>query len=117
VKPEQLTGSHDFRRLNPHIFPQGSGQVAVVECDPRNAALAENQSQARPAGCVLVRFTSVRKRLLDPDNLSCKWLLDSLRYVGAIRGDEPDRIALEAAQRKAAKNETEHTLIEVFQIA
>jgi hypothetical protein len=46
-------------------------------------------------------------------SLSEKWTLDCLRYIGVIRGDEPDKITLETTQRKAAKGEAEHTLITI----
>ena len=48
-------------------------------------------------------------------NLSVKWLLDACRYARIIRGDEPEKITLEVTQRKCAKGEREHTIIEIVQ--
>lgn len=90
-----------------------AGAYPVVECPAGNESLAANQSQEAATGRLHIRFTSVRKRLCDPDNLSEKWLLDALRFTGAIQGDEPDKITLETTQRKCRKGEQEHTLIEI----
>ena len=78
--------------------------------------LAAGQGEKGDSGKFSVRFESVRKRLCDPDNLSPKWLLDSLRYAKIIPGDEPDKITLEVAQRKCNKNEPEHTIIEITKL-
>lgn len=84
-----------------------------LERHPRHEPLAAHRLQKKGQGRVHIRFVSVRKRLLDPDNLCEKFLLDCLRNCGAIDGDEPDKITLETTQRRAAKGEAEHTLIEV----
>ena len=81
-----------------------------------NEPLAQSKGKKTNAGRFSVRFISVRKRLLDPDNLSCKWLLDSLRYASIISGDEPEKISLEVTQRKCRKDESEHTIIEVKEL-
>ena len=91
---------------NPRTTPK-------LECSFGNEPLAEGQGEKTNAGKFSVRFISVRKRLLDPDNLSCKWLLDSLRYASIISGDEPEKITLEVTQRKCRKDESEHTIVEV----
>lgn len=91
-----------------------SGKDSKLEPDPGNSALPALQDEARPARRIHVRIVSVRKRLCDPDNLSPKWLLDCLRYCGAIRDDTPEEITLETTQRKAKKGEQEHTVIELF---
>jgi hypothetical protein len=75
--------------------------------------LAADRCQEGTAVQFLVRFTSVRKQLCDPDNLSVKYLLDALRFAAVIPGDEPEKIQLEVTQRKCRKGEREHTLIEV----
>lgn len=84
-----------------------------MEHHPRARPLATGKTEAQDSGRVHIRFVSVRKRLLDPDNLSCKWTLDALRYAGIIQGDEPDKITLETTQRKAEKGEEEKTIIEI----
>lgn len=91
-----------------------AGAVAVVERPARPQSLEANRSEEAAASRLHIRFVSVRKRLCDPDNLSEKWLLDCLRNCGAIIGDEPDKITLETGQRKCAKDEAEHTVIEIY---
>lgn len=85
----------------------------IVECPARHESLAKDQGKEAATGRLHIRFVSVRKRLCDPDNLSVKWLLDCLRFIGAIQGDEPDKITLEVTQRKAVKGEQEYTEIEI----
>ena len=106
--------STDFKRANTHLAPASPRPNAVMECDSRVAALAPSKAKEADSERVHIRFVSVRKRLLDPDNLSEKWLLDCLRFCGAIKGDEPEKITLETTQRKAAKGEEEHTIIEIY---
>ena len=109
----------DLDRLlkrNPALSLGDSGAAAKLEHAVSNGPLATGQAQKAATGRVHIRFVSTRKRLLDPDNLSEKWALDCLRYLGVIQGDEPDKITLETTQPKAAKGEEEHTLIEVFEI-
>ena len=95
---------------------EGAGPNPKLERTPGDAALGASQAQKADSGRVHLRIVSIRKRLLDPDNLSPKWTIDALRYCRIIRGDEPDKITLEVSQRKAAKGEEEHTLIEVYRI-
>jgi len=97
----------------PHANHQtdNSRTPAKLEQDTWHGTLAAQPVEAPATSRVHIRFESVRKRLCDPDNLSEKWTLDCLRYIGVIRGDEPDKITLETTQRKAAKNEAEHTQI------
>ena len=97
------------------VNPQDTRTAPELERADRPSELALARKDEK--GCaerVHVCFTSVRKRLLDPDNVVCKWTLDALRFSGVLRGDEPDKITLEIKQRKAEKGEEEHTLIELF---
>lgn len=95
---------------------QGSGQSPKPKRTDRSSELALDRTAKEGGPARLhVRFTSIRKRLCDPDNLVVKWLLDSLRYCGAIPGDEPDKITLEVQQRKVRKGEGEFTMIEIYQ--
>ena len=89
---------------NPHPLP-------IVERHPSTGTLATHEEQEGGAGRVHLRIVSIRKRLLDPDNLSVKWLIDCLRYARIIQGDEPDKITLQVEQRKCAKGESEATQI------
>ena len=89
---------------NPH-------PLSLLERNPCTGTLAKDEGEEGRAGRVHLRIVSIRKRLLDPDNLSVKWLIDCLRYSSIIRGDEPDKITLQVEQRKCAKGEAEATEI------
>lgn len=103
--------SKSFHALNPHLAR--TGKATKLERDSGNAALEAPQTQSLHSGRVFVRVTSVRKRLLDPDNLCEKYHLDCLRYAGLLRDDTAAEIDLKTQQRKAAKGEEEHTEIQV----
>jgi hypothetical protein len=60
-----------------------------------------------------VRVTSYRARLLDPDNLCVKYLIDALRNTGILEDDTPDHIALTVAQKKVKDRSQEKTLLEI----
>lgn len=98
----------DTRTTNPRKTPK-------LERATGDGALGKNQGEKANAGRLHIRFESVRKRLLDPDNIAEKWLLDALRFANIIQGDEPEKITLETTQRKCEKGEEEHTLIQIFQ--
>lgn len=96
-------------------LPAGSARpTAEPECaagDPV-APAAGDQKEDRPR--FHVRITSVRRRLLDEDNLVGTFHCDLLRYAGVIPDDAPHLCRIETTQRKAAKGEEEHVVIEVF---
>ena len=83
----------------------------IVECPVVHDPLEANPREERAAGKLHIRFISWRQRLCDPDNLSVKWLLDCLRYCGAIEGDEPEKIRLEVTQQKVKLKSNERTEI------
>lgn len=105
-------GSKSLREVN----APSAGKVAIVEHSPRDAPLGTGKAKEPNAGRVLVRVTSVRKRLLDEDNICEKFHVDLCRYSGMLRGDEPDKTAIQTTQRKAGKEEEEHTMIEIFDL-
>lgn len=84
-----------------------------LECDPSNAPLATSEVQEGAESRICVRVCSVRKRLLDEDNLCEKYAVDSLRAIAAIPADDPATVRIETTQRKAAKGEAEHTEITI----
>lgn len=88
--------------------------AAVVEPNPCDAPLDAQKVQGQPDARILVRVTSVRRRLLDEDNLCEKFHVDLCRYAGVIPDDAPDRVKIEVTQRKAQPKEEEHTLIEIL---
>jgi hypothetical protein len=93
--------------------PRNPGPTSKLEPAPRNEPLATPQTQGHHCQRFLVRVTSIRKRLLDEDNLAEKFHVDLCRYAGIIPGDEADKTRIETSQRKAEKGEEERTVIEV----
>jgi len=70
----------------------------------------EGQNPRRFRICI----TSVRKRLIDPDNLCGKYFIDCCRYAGLIHSDAPQFIEVTTTQRKPVEGEEEHTLIDIL---
>lgn len=62
----------------------------------------------------VVRVTSCRRRLIDPDNLCAKYFVDALKYAGAILDDREQDITLEVRQHRVHRKEDERTIIEVI---
>lgn len=78
----------------------------------RNESLAKDEGKEKNTGRIHIRFTVKRKRLIDPDNIIAKYLIDCLRYAGAIPDDRQKDVSLEVRQEKT--REEEETLIELF---
>ena len=108
--------SQAFLRLNADVLPDDSGQAPKLERDSGDGALGAVQVQKRTGEHFLVRVTSIRKRLLDYDNLCEKYHVDLLRYAGIILGDCPAETQIEVRQEKAEKGEPEEVRIEVFKV-
>lgn len=87
-----------------------------MERTTRHAALPARQAKARDTKRYVIRIVSVRTRLLDMDNLAEKYCVDFLRYCGAIPTDAPSTTEITCTQRKAGKEESEHTEIVVLRI-
>lgn len=100
--------------MHPVIIP--TRKIAKLESNPCNAALGQKEVQGRIGQKFLVRITSIRKRLLDEDNLCEKYHVDLCRYCGALPTDTPDEVKIEVCQKKAGKKEPEKTIVEVFEI-
>lgn len=107
-KPEGngTTYEDNFNRQLPNPKPQRN-QAPTLGCAV--------QGEEEGLGRATVKFTGYRVRPLDPDNFaaSIKDLLDGLRRVGFIIGDEPWRIKLETEQVKVASFKEERTVIEI----
>ena len=87
--------------------------AAVVERGDEDEPLPAARAYEGNAVRFLVRVTSVRKRLLDEDNISEKALVDCLRYSGIIPSDAPGHCRIETAQKLCRTGETEKTIIRV----
>lgn len=115
--------SDEFSKLFPNASRdaiarnrKGAGQAAELESNSEHGAIHPRQVQDRHPAQFLVCITSVRQRLLDEDNLCEKYHVDCCRYAGLIPDDSPQSVKIETRQRKAEKGESEHTLIEIFEI-
>ena len=98
---------------NPALSLGNTGPIAALERRPCDVSLAAGQVQERPDGRFLVRVESVRKRLADEDGLCEKYVVDCCRYAGWLPDDAPGICKIETTQRKAAKGEAEHTILEI----
>jgi len=102
------------RQLNLQIG--GTGTVAVVEHNPRDATVGAVQVQAGGGQRFLVRVTTRRSRLVDEDNLCEKFVVDLLRYAGVIPDDAPGTTKIEVAQEKTRKGQEEVVTLEVYEL-
>ena len=88
----------------------------IVECGAEHEPLAKNQVETSDSGKRLVVVESFRRRLLDEDNLSCKFHIDALRYAGVLSGDAPHQTTIRVTQTKVAKKEDERTEITITKL-
>ena len=95
-------------------MPKTSTNPSIPKRSTRTGTLAKNEKQEGTTGRVHLRITSVRKRLIDPDNLFAKSTIDCLRYGGLLIDDCENQISLEISQKKVAKGEDPHTTIEII---
>lgn len=112
----------DLKRLFPNatksllaVNPDCSGEASKLERVAGDAALGQTQTKNGDSKGFLVRITSVRKRLLDEDNLCGKYHTDCLRYAGVLPTDAPDKTHIQTTQRKTKKGEEEHTIVDFFE--
>lgn len=80
----------------------------------RNEPLAEIPRAHGHGQRYAVVITSVRTRLLDPDNLCGKWFIDGLRHAGLIPDDTAAIVDYTICQKKAASKECQRTEIEII---
>jgi len=106
--------SYELRRK--HSRDRGAGTVAIVEPTPVHDALAAAPIQETNSQRFIVRVLSIRKRLLDEDNLAEKFIVDQLRYAGIIPDDCPETTKIEVSQRKCQGTEPERVRIEIQRI-
>ena len=94
----------------------GALHYAEPQPDPTPALGSVAAREAESVQRIVVRFTGFRVRPIDPDNFagSVKDLLDGLRRVRLIPGDEWHRIKLETEQVKVASAAEERTEIELI---
>lgn len=117
--------NHGNQRTIIRLFPNASRSLleangalpyAEPQPDPTPALGSVAEGKTESLRRVTVRFTGFRQRLLDPDNFagSVKDLLDGLRRVQLIPGDEWHRIKLETEQVRVRNKAEERTEIELI---
>ena len=79
----------------------------------RDEPLAKSEGEKENPDRVRIRVISLRRRLIDPDNLCPKYHVDCLRYGGFIRNDTAHDVILEVSQRKVQSRADECTIIEI----
>lgn len=82
--------------------------------DLSHESLEERVSEEENSTRAIVRITSFRTQLCDPDNICPKYQIDALRYQGVIRNDRLCDIKLEVTQVKVKTKAEERTEIEVI---
>jgi len=87
-------------------------QSAKPELAIRDDTLGTEGRKEEGSPRIVVRVKSLRFRLLDPDNLCAKSIIDGLRYASLIPGDRPEDIELTVRQEKCDKKD-ERTEIEI----
>ena len=95
---------------------QAKRSISDAQQRERPPALAgDSPREAQSAGCVPVRFTLYRCRLLDVDAKygSVKDLLDCLVASGIVAGDKEGQVSLEVNQVKVGTRAEERTEIEI----
>lgn len=107
--------STSFIKANADPVPEDPRPIAIVERDPGDGALGAGEVQAPSPGRYVVRFTSVRKRLIDEENLCSKFHTDALRYARILHGDNPAQAHIIVTQRQTTEGEEEHVTIEITQ--
>ena len=78
-----------------------------------DGALGQEERERQSSNRIAVRFISRRCRLIDPDNLTPKYLLDGLRYAGLLYDDRAQDITVSCEQEKANSKAEEETVIEI----
>ena len=78
-------------------------------------AVGKEEAEGRYLQRNLVRITSYRCRLLDPDNLAggCKYAIAAIRRAKVIKDDTTKQIEVFIKQEKVKKRKEEKTIIEV----
>ena len=82
------------------------------ECPAVHEPLGKKKGKGSHPSRLLVRITSFRRRLCDPDNLVGKYFVDCLRYAGILSDDTEAEIDFRIAQKKVEKG-SERTEIEI----
>lgn len=105
-----------FPRASQYFLDLNSGPAAVVEPDIGPRKVGQVQAKGGDGRRFLVVVKSFRRRLLDEDNLCCKYIVDLCRYAGIIPSDAPGTTTIKVCQEKVTKGEPEKTTIEIYKL-
>lgn len=110
---------HKYPDLRPKIQADchsHSREASKLKSVVGNEPLATPQIQKGFEGKVLISIQSYRRRLLDEDNLICKYHVDILRYACIIRNDSPEQAKIEVSQFKVKTKDQEEVIITITEI-
>jgi len=106
-----------FANASPDFLARNTGKTSKLERDSGDAPLEKKKVQRPASQRFLIRVTSIRKRLIDEDNLCEKYAVDLCRYAsGGAFGDEAGETKIETTQRKAEKGEEEKVIIQIYEL-
>lgn len=94
-----------------HPLPSPEPKQAVL-----NVSIEPSRGKAAYTGRVTIRIESFRKRLIDPDNLCPKYMVDGLRYANIISGDSAAEVEIVTTQTRVSSKEEERTEITITPI-
>lgn len=108
------TGILERKKAQSHeVHTRSKAPSPKPQQTPIHEPMAEEKGKGGPPRRLLVRITSVRRRLLDYDNLIGKYFVDCLRYCGILSDDTEAEIDLRISQRKTKIKDDEKTIIEI----
>lgn len=113
IRLEQIKDPRVRERLERELEAGRKVQSPQPEPALCHEPLAAGEGTKEGSRRINVRVNAYRSRLLDPDNLCAKSLIDGLRYAGLIPGDRPQDIELTVTQEKCDKQD-ERTEIELI---
>jgi hypothetical protein len=108
------TAAKERGRAN--LLSDSAGAAPELERVVGNGTLGKVQAKRPDSGRFLVRVISVRKRLLDEDNLCEKYHVDCCRYSGLLPKDSPGTAKIEVSQQKAEAGGAEEVRIEIYRV-
>ena len=100
-------GNTEAHRSSPSAKPKQA--LLDVPVEP-------SRGKAAYSGRVTIRIESFRKRLIDPDNLCPKYLVDGLRYANIISGDSAAEVEIVTTQTRVSSKAEERTAITITPI-
>ena len=114
INGEPYAPNHPLARAA--VSNRTAGAVAKLERNPGDGTVEQIQVQNGLGRRFLIRIKSIRKRLLDEDNLCEKFHVDLLRHSGVIPQDSPGTAKIEVSQEKVEPGAAEKTIVQVWKL-